>query len=405
MLVFFQILLGILLGVCSGIVTGLIPGIHINLVSVLLVSLSAYLLGFTDPIVLAVFIIAMGVTHTFLDAIPSIFLGAPDADMVLSVLPGHKLLLEGRGYEAVKLTVIGSFFSLLLVIIIMPFLIPFLPLIYKFLEPYIGYILILVVLFMILKEKGLNNKFWSFYVFFLSGILGLLVLNMPNLSQPLFPMLSGLFGISALIISFSQNVEIPKQRVTEGVYVKFGKKLRALGAAVFCGSLTGLFPGLGAAQASVIGMELVGNIGIYGFLILVGGINTVNFVFSIATFYTLQKARNGAIVAIMEIIKSINLNELIIFIAAALIAGGIAVFLALYFTRIFSKLISLVNYKILCILIILLISILSFVFGGILGLVVLAASTSIGILAPLIGVKRSHAMGCLLLPVILFFVL
>lgn len=402
---FFQICLGILLGVCAGVITGLIPGIHINLISILLVSLSGYFLGFTNPVVLGVFVIAMAVTHTFLDAIPSIFLGAPDADMALSVLPGHKLLLEGKGYEAVKLTVIGSFFSLLLVILIIPLLIPFVPLIYSFLQPYIGYILIFVVLFMVLKERGSNSKFWGFYVFFLSGVLGLLVLNMPNLSQPLFPMLSGLFGVSTLIVSLSQNVEIPKQRITESIHLSFGKKMRALSAAVFSGSLTGIFPGLGAAQASIIGMELVGNIGNYGFMVLIGGINTVNFVFSIATFYTLQKARNGAIVAVMEIVKNIGLNELVVFLAATLIAGGAAVFLALFFTRVFSKLIALVNYKILCISIILLICILSFVFGNVLGLVVLGTSTFIGMLAPLIGVKRSHAMGCLLLPVILFFVL
>ena len=402
---FFQICLGILLGVCAGVITGLIPGIHINLISILLVSLSGYFLGFTNPVVLGVFVIAMAVTHTFLDAIPSIFLGAPDADMALSVLPGHKLLLEGKGYEAVKLTVIGSFFSLLLVILIIPLLIPFVPLIYSFLQPYIGYILIFVVLFMVLKERGSNSKFWGFYVFFLSGVLGLLVLNMPNLSQPLFPMLSGLFGVSTLIVSLSQNVEIPKQRITESIHLSFGKKMRALSAAVFSGSLTGIFPGLGAAQASIIGMELVGNIGNYGFMVLIGGINTVNFVFSIATFYTLQKARNGAIVAVMEIVKNISLNELVVFLAATLIAGGAAVFLALFFTRVFSKLIALVNYKILCISIILLICILSFVFGNVLGLVVLGTSTFIGMLAPLIGVKRSHAMGCLLLPVILFFVL
>lgn len=401
---FFQILLGLLLGICAGIITGLIPGIHINLISILLVSVSSYFLGFTSPVILGVFVIAMAVTHTFLDAIPAIFLGAPDADMALSVLPGHKLLLEGRGYEAVKLTVIGSFFSLLIVILIMPFLIPFVSLIYSFLQPYIGYILIFVVLFMVIQEKSLNNKFWGFYIFFLSGILGLLVLNMPNLSQPLFPMLSGLFGVSALIVSLSQNVEIPKQRVTEMIHVSLGKKLRALGAAVFSGSLTGIFPGLGAAQASIIGMQLVGNIGNYGFMILIGGINTVNFVFSLATFYTLEKARNGAIVAVMEIVKSIGLNELIIFLAVALIAGSIAAFLALFFTKIFSKVISFVNYKILCILIISLISILSFVFGGFLGVFVLIISSFIGMLAPLIGVKRSHAMGCLLLPVILFFV-
>ena len=108
---FFQLLLSIFIGVGAGVITGLTPGIHINLVSALLVGFSGYLLGITSGVSLAVFIIAMGITHTFLDAIPSIFLGAPDEDMVMGVLPGHKLLLEGKGYEAVKLTVIGSLLS------------------------------------------------------------------------------------------------------------------------------------------------------------------------------------------------------------------------------------------------------------------------------------------------------
>ncbi len=44
-------------------------------------------------------------------------------------------------------------------------------------------------------------------------------------------------------------------------------------------------------------------------------------------------------------------------------------------------------------------------FSGIIGLLILVTSTAIGIIPALIGVKRSNAMGCLLLPVILFFVL
>jgi len=337
---FLQILLAIFLGCTAGIVTGLIPGIHINLVSLLLVSLSGYMLGFTSPLVLAVFIISMAVTHTFLDPIPSIFLGAPDADQALNVLPGHKLLMKGMGYEAVKLTVIGSLLSLILTLILIPFMLPAVPKIYSFLQPYMAYILIGVVVFMILKEKGLNGIFWGAVIFLLSGILGMIVLGFPNLNQPLFPMLSGLFGLSVLITSLNDNVEVPKQRITEIIEVGKTNKIKAIGAAVFSGSLTGIFPGLGAAQAAIIGMQLVGEIGMYAFMILIGGINTVNFVFSLATFYTLEKARNGAIVAVLEIIKSINLSELIILMCAALIAGGAATFLTLKITRVFSKMIN-----------------------------------------------------------------
>ena len=133
---FFQVLAAVLVGCLAGIITGLIPGIHINLVSLLLVSMSGYFLGFTSPLVLGVFIIAMAVTHTFLDVIPSIFLGAPDADTALAVLPGHKLLLEGRGYEAVKLTVIGSLVCLVFAVFLLPYMIPVVPVIYLALKDY-----------------------------------------------------------------------------------------------------------------------------------------------------------------------------------------------------------------------------------------------------------------------------
>jgi len=401
---FFQILLAIILGVSAGIITGLIPGIHVNLISLLLLSASGFFIG-VNPLLIAVFIIAMAVTHTFLDSIPATFLGAPDADMALLVLPGHKLLLEGKGYEAVKLTVIGSLLSLIAVLFFIPFMIPIVPLIYQSVQPYIGYILLVVVIFMILTERKIKNKLWSLYLFLISGILGTIVLTMPNLNQPLFPLLSGLFGVSALLISLNQKVVIPEQEVTETINVKGKNKVKAILAAVFSGSLTGIFPGLGSAHAAIIGMQLTGNIGNYGFMILIGGINTVNFVFSLATLYTLQKARNGAVVAVLEIIKSINLPQLIILLSAALIAGCLATFLALKLSKVFAKYIVKVNYTMLCISIILLIVIISFIFGQFLGLLILLVSTAVGLIAPLVGIKRSSAMGCLMLPVILFFLL
>jgi len=401
---FLEILAAVFIGILFGIFTGLIPGIHINLVSLLLLSISAYFLGFTSPLVLGVFIIAMSVTHTFLDTIPSIFLGAPDADTALSVLPGHRLLLKGMGYEAVKLTIIGSLLCLILTIIIIPFMIPFVPMAYNFIKPYIGWILLAVSVFMILKENGLNKRFWGFYVFMISGILGLIVLNWPNLKQPLFPMLSGLFGLSVLIISLFQNVEIPKQRITEMIKVPKSKSIKAILGATFSGSLTGMFPGLGAAQAAILSMQLVGELGMYAFLILIGGINTVNFVFSLVTLYTLQKARNGAVVAVLEIVKSISLNELIIFMGSALLAGGIATFLALKITRLFSRFITKINYRKLVLGVISFIVILVFYFSSWSGLFILIVSTAIGIIPASMGVKRSLAMGCLMLPVILFFI-
>ncbi len=367
--------------------------------------MSGYFLGFTSPMSLAVFIIAMSITHSFLDTIPATFLGAPDPAVALGVLPGHKLLLEGRGYEAVKLTVIGSLCSLILTLLLIPVLIPVIPFLYELISPYIGYLLAFVIVFMVVKDLKLKKIMLNLFIVLLSGCLGLIVLNFPNLKQPLFPMLSGLFGTSALLMSLSNNVKIPEQKITEDINVGIGKTSRALGAATFSGILTGFLPGLGGAHAAIIAMNLVGDIGSHAFMILIGGINTVNFLFSIATLYALEKARNGAIIAVMEIVKAITLPEMILFLVSALIAGCIATFLALRITKIFARIIPKINYKVLCYSIISLVSVLVFVFAGFYGILVLIVATFIGMLPPLLGVSRSHGMGCLLIPVVMYFVI
>ncbi len=402
---FLEFLIASLLGIFAGIFTGLIPGIHINLVSLLVVSTSAYLLNIFSLPALGIFIISMAITHTFLDVLPAIFLGAPDADTALGVLPGHKLLLKGMGYEAVKLTVIGSLLSLILALILFPLFILIVPNVYETLQPFIGWILLAVVLYMIFIEKGLDKKFWAFSVFLMAGILGILVLTMPNLKQPLFPLLSGLFGLSMLVVSLMKKVEIPKQYITDTIKIPKFENIRALIAGTFSGSFVSFFPGLGPAQAAILGSQIMGRLVTYTFLILIGSINTVNMAVSLVSLYTIDKARNGAVLAIRELLTSIDLNSLILFLAVALFAAGIATFLALFLTRFFIKLVEKVNYSHLALFVIALITIMVIYFSSWLGLLILIISTAIGIIPNIVNVKRSHSMGCLMLPVILFFVL
>ena len=402
---FLEFLFASLVGISFGILTGLIPGVHINLVSILLVSLSAYLLDFVSLPSLGVFIISMAIAHTFLNVLPAIFLGAPEADTALGVLPGHKLLLQGMGYEAVKLTVLGSLLSLILAIILIPLFIIIVPKIYQNLQPYIGFILLGVAIYMVLIEKGLDKKFWAFAVFLMAGILGIIDLTLPNLKQPLFPMLSGLFGISMLIVSLSNKVEIPKQRITDVIKIPKFENVRALIAGTFSGSFVSFFPGLGPAQAAILGSQIMGRLSTYSFLILIGAIDTVNMAVSLVSLYAIDKARNGAVLAIREILTKIDLNTLILFLAVILLVGGIATFLTLYLTKFFAKLIEKLNYRYMGLSVILLITLLVFYFSSWLGLLILVVSTAIGIIPNIVNVKRSHSMGCLMLPVILFFVL
>jgi putative membrane protein len=396
-----QIISFLIAGICFGIFTGLIPGIHINLISLLVLSLSNLFLEIVDPVTLSVFIISMAITHTFLDSIPSIYLGAPDEAHALSVLPGHRMLLKGEGHNAIKLTVIGSFFSLIICIALIPLLIRLVGFIYPIIKNIIGYLLIVIMGFMILKEK---EKLKSFFMFTIAGTLGLIVLNFPNLSDPLFPLLSGLFGFSILLVSLKDNTKIPKQIDKK---LKINKKdiTKAVTGATSVGFLASFLPGFGSSQAAIIAVQFLKKMSENGFLVLIGGINTVNMTLSLVTLYSINKARNGAVIVVSKLIGELTGNILLLYIAVALITGSIAVFLTLRISKIFSKIIVKVNYKVLVIGILSFITLLTFYFSGWIGLLVLATSTSIGLIASLYGIGKNHLMGCLIIPVILYFIL
>jgi len=393
---FAEILIACLIGTSLGIITGLIPGIHVNLISVLLLSLSAFLLDIISPLTVCVIIISMAITHSFLDTIPSVFLGAPEADTALSILPGHKLLLEGKGFEAVMLTVLGSLGGLTVSLAFVPLLLKIVEWLYPLIKEYIGYFLILISIFLIFRDK---NRYWALTLFLLSGALGIFVLN-GNVKEPLFPLFSGLFGVSMLLVSLKDQVKIPKQEFgdfeTEG-------KFKAIGCAFVTGWICSFMPGMGPAQAAIIGSQFV-KLTSKGFLILVGGLSTVNMVLSLVSLYVLEKSRNGAVVVISKIID-LQFNDFLVFLAVALIVGGLATILACKLSKVFSRVLEKVNYMKLCISIIVLIGVLVFVLTGFLGLMILIISTAVGLIPAIKDVGRNHMMGCLLIPVILYFVL
>ena len=395
---FLEILAAVTLGVLSGIITGLIPGVHINLIASLLVSIP---LAFSH-LAIAVFIVAMAVTHTFLDTLPSIYLGTPSADTALGLLPGHELLVQGKGHEAVRLTVIGSLLGLLACIILFPFFLHIFPRLYTATRPILSYLLIGASLFMITNESTYNKRFWALLIFLLAGILGMLVWDM-DIRQPLLPLLSGLFGVSMLLVALFRKVTIPTQMITEDITLTKTATAMTLFAATLSGALAALLPGLGSSQATVIASTIVRSTGKFAYLIIIGGVNTVNFVLSLATFYTLRKARNGAVASMMKLTGFLTGKQVLLLLCTALLTGGIATFLALYISKGFARLITRVNYSFVCIGVILFVTALVTVISGPVGFVVLAIATFIGVLPSLLQIGKRHCMGCLMVPIILYF--
>jgi len=416
------LILALIIGIIFGCITGLIPGIHINLIAVILLGISASLLNIVSPLSLIVFITAMAITHTFIDYIPSIFLGAPDEDSFLSILPGHQFLLKGQAFHAIVLTLKGSLSALVIILIFTPVFIYLLPIIYPYILRIMPIILILISAYLILQEGGLkkkdftknkNKKIWALIIFLLAGFLGIASLNL-NIKEPLLPLLTGLFGASNLIVSLKQKTKIPKQRITKIKKIKLRKKsfIKASIASIIAAPFTAFLPGLGAGQAALIGKEVLDIKNQREFLFLLGAINTIVMGLSFITLYTVQKTRTGAAIAVEKILPNLSLSDLFYLIATIIIAGIISFFLAVYISKFTAKNIHKIPYSKLSIIVLIILTAIVFLFsdlfnplGGFTGLLIFIISASLGIFTILTGIKRIHLMGCLLVPTIIFYLL
>ncbi|MEK6951976.1 MAG: hypothetical protein AABX29_03100, partial [Nanoarchaeota archaeon] len=174
---------------------------------------------------------------------------------------------------------------------------------------------------------------------------------------------------------------------------------------VFSGFLVSFLHALGSSQAAIIGTSLMRKTTALRFLMLIGGINTINFVLSFISLYLLDKARNGAVVGISQILGKIDLKIFILFLAVSLISAGLAAISTIYLSKIFSNLITKVNYQKLILAIISIILFLILSISGFYGFIILITGTFIGLLANLKGISKTHLMGSLVLPVLLFYLL
>lgn len=392
-----ELFIALLAGVFIGTLTGLFPGVHINLVGAFLVSLSSSLLIGISPIYFAVFISALAITHTFVDFIPSIFLGCPDEDTALSVLPGHEMLRKGEGYQAIMRTAYGGLISVFLLVILAFPLSIIVSKVYPLIQKAIPFILILVCIIMIFSER---KKFLAFVVLALTGILGVCALNL-NLKEPLLPLLSGLFGSSMLIISINQNTKIPKQNI-KFKKLKFKEFIKPVLGTLIASPLCGFLPGLGGGQAAVIGNQ-ISKTNEKGFLVLIGAVNVLVMGLSFVSLYSISKTRTGAAAAIQSLIGTMNANVLILILCVCLISGIISFFLVKTLSIKFLNIIEKINYRKLSIAIIMLLSVVVLLISGIFGFLIFAISTATGIYCIRLNVRKTQMMGCLLIPTIILY--
>lgn len=397
-----EIILAVAVGILIGIITGLAPGIHINLVSAGVLGISGFLLGAWGLPIIAIvaFIVSLSITHTFVDFVPSIFLGAPDEDNnALAILPGHEMLIKGKAFEAVFLTLIGSLGGIFLIIVFTPLFIKFLPTVYVYAERIMPLILMVVSFFLIYMEK--SSRTWALIIFLLSGFLGIASMNLP-IKESLLPLFTGLFGISSLITSITKKQSLPVQKTPriKDILPKKKSFFKTIFAAIVSSPLCSFLPGLGSGQAAVIGSQVIGDLDRKEFLILLGSINTIVTGLSFITLYSIDKARTGVAAAIQDL-TVLTIRDIWIIVGVIIISGIISFFISLYIAKIFSRVINRINYGKLSIGVIILLCLVVLIFSGFLGFLLMIISTMLGLTCIYAGVRRTHLMGCLIIPAIL----
>jgi putative membrane protein len=395
-----EILLGVCIGVVLGTISGIIPGVHANTLAGILLGLQVVLLSLLGPLALAGAMFAALITHTFVDAIPSTFLGVPDADTCLAVLPAHALCLEGKGQEAVRIAALGSAGAIILAVPLSVLCFLFLPAFQPYFDWWIGILLIAAVGYMIVTSEAPG---WALAVFGVSGLLGLFALKYTYLSWHaiggesaiLMPLLSGLFGISVLLTA--SRGRVPEQHFS-GINLDDRKVIRCSVLGTAAGISVGWLPGLSTASANGVLASLIG----YekdrrGYILATNAANTANAFIGLAALFALSRMRNGVMAALAELPPQSMSALMVVGVLAACAAYMITIVLSKYAPLLNGLDSSLLNRGVIVFIVILCI-----VLTGPFGIFILILATVTGLVPPIVNLPRVYCMGCIMIPVMFY---
>ena len=402
-----------IIGSAIGIFTGAVPGIHVNTAATMLVALypvfAESVTGIVDedmlPILVCCCIFSASTVHSFVDFVPSVFIGAPDPDEVLSVLPGHRLLLKGRGMTAVRAAAVGSAVGACSAVALA---IPLQWLMLAGLSDMLnGITTAVVVACLVLITVTSGPLEWSVIVAALSGMMGLAInyLDIPSAGvfgdgTLLFPMLTGMFGLPPLLEKTGKG-KVPPQTDPGGDPVGPIPGIKG----VVTGAVAGWFPGItstvGASMASLLSRERRPE----AFISMVASVGTVTSVFSVVALAVSGSGRSGTAAAAKDLIGdglsgfcSEAFVSVLISIAFASAVGYAATIVV---GRIISGIFDRVPAETVSNAVLILITVLVFLFTGPCGLAVLCVSAAIGMIPPAVGTSRVTMTACLMLPTIL----
>ncbi len=415
-------ILASLLGVLLAAVLSLIPALHVYNVAGFVLLLAIANPNFVPPETLAMFMLGLVVGYAMLNTLPAVILSAPDDSMIFAVLPAQKYLLDGRGYEAVMLTGLGSLGGLLVLVALSPFLSLILPPVRALVQPHLHWILGLISVYMIMSEwpwstgKTPMQKFisaWSqllagLITFILSGLLGFVLLYRSPVPvtaayQNLLPAFVGFFAIPGVLQQLLAGSRPPPQHIAATLDVTPGLIARGVGA----GSLGGLFAAFFPVVTGGIGGFLAGHATAQRddrvFLISQGANKILYYVGAYLFFFApgLRLTRGGMASMVSTIYIAVAPDTYWLAIAAIAFSGFLAFFILIGLSRILIQLVPRLDHRVVAIITLALLIAVVILVTGLGGLAVALVAAAIGLIPLFWRTRRMHCLGVLLLPVTL----
>lgn len=372
------------IGVILGLLSGFLPGLHANTIISVLSGLGI------EEEHLALIIISLYPAHLAASFVPSIFFGIPESGTVVAVLPGQRMVLQGRGITALKTVLLSCIFAAILSTALFPLSLDIFPAAYGLLKGHMAWVLIGISALLVLKSRAPHL---SLAVFLSAGMLGFLSLR-SEMPDPFLPMFSGMFAIAA-ILNYKKG-SMPEQEDDD---VGYGfLKYSALGVGL--GMLADLIPGVGSPSQVAAFASIFLPIDTMGFMATISSIAVSQGIFSLATAASLGKARVGATAMLSE---HIPIEDNLVLLVSVFLLSISAVCLIIFALRNHIGKLARMDFSRMNLVLALYLVAIVLVIDGAMGIAILAAGSCIGYFTIRLGAPRINLMGAIILPTILLY--
>ncbi len=412
----------LLLGVIIGSIFSIMPSLHIYNVAPIFILLAPQL-GI-PPEALIMFLLGNVIGFATMNTISTIFFSAPDDTTFLILMPSQVMLNNGRGFEVALLMGLGCLVGAIMLTIIAPSLLLIFPPFMSLITPHIHWVLALFLFYILLsefpKDVGIGKSRWKrfkggwrnlaagYLTFGLSALMGFIIMNTHIIPVEaayfgMLPAFIGLFAIPSLIMNIVSKVKIPEQKIQ--------RSLDASPLDIIKGGITGfsggffaaVVPALTGGMGSVIAGQATGQREESQFLVSIGASRFVYYVgaffFLFIPGYTVVRGGLANLAAIYYIPR--KYSEFYAAVAGIALGAVLAFTMLVAISYLLAKNIHKIRYDYVSVAIIIVLSIITYITTGIIGLLIMIVGTGIGLLPLIYGSRRLHCLAVIIFPLML----